>query len=58
MNNGRALIRSPRVRLAWYPARGKRCTFGRNKTRPGTGRHFSAALGPLYLGLGSGVPLP
>lgn len=43
--------------LAWFPLRGRRCSFGRPETR-GDGWYFHVALGPLYLGLGPGTPLP
>jgi hypothetical protein len=57
VSTGRVFIRRRRVWLAWYPLRGRHCMFGQSATR-GDGWHFHAALGPLYLGLGPGTPLP
>lgn len=57
MSKSRVLTRRP-IWIAWYPLRGRRCMFGFDETRDQNGWHFSAALGPLYMGLGPGVPLP
>lgn len=56
---GKILIGTHLVWLAWYPLRGRRCTLeaGRRATRNGRFR-LTAAVGPLYLGIGPGVPLP
>ena len=58
MRDGRVLIRSRPLWLAWYPLRGRRCSLSvTDKTRNGRW-HLSAGLGPLYLGVGPGVPFP
>jgi hypothetical protein len=51
----KVFMRRP-VWLAWYPLRGRRCTFGPDEAAGGW--HFSVAVGPLYMGLGPGRPLP
>jgi hypothetical protein len=57
MNRQRVFIRSKLLWLAWYPLRGRRCQVGMDGVR-GDGWHFSAALGPLYFGTGTGCPEP
>lgn len=63
MRSGRIFIRSRQVWLAWYPLRGRRCAarFERH-TRPTDpardGWRLTLALGPAYLGVGTGVPTP
>ena len=57
MKRSRVFIRRRPVFLAWHPLRGRRCDFGFCETRDDR-RYFHIAAGPLYLGLGYGVPLP
>jgi hypothetical protein len=54
--NGRVLIRTQPLWLAWYPRRGRRCQVGFDDAVGGW--HFSAALGPLFFATGPGRPLP
>lgn len=55
--SNRVLVATRLVWLAWYPLRGRRCHVGRDTVR-GSGWHFSVAVGPAYLGIGTGAPLP
>lgn len=50
----RVFIRGHLVWLAWYPKRGRRCSF--IPARRPDGWHLSIGLGPLWLGLGPGTP--
>lgn len=52
--SGRAFIRTRLVWLAWYPLRGRRCSF--IPARRPDGWHLAIGLGPLWLGLGPGTP--
>lgn len=52
----KVFIRRQWLWLAWYPLRGRRCQFGFDEVQDG-GWHFSAALGPLYVATGSGLPV-
>lgn len=56
--NGKAFIRGRLLWLAWYPGRGRKCCLRRDAVRFGIGWHVSAGVGPLYLGVGTGTPLP
>jgi len=55
-SNGRVFIRRARLWLAWYPLRGRRCSWLPERTS--TGWHLGVGIGPLYLGLGPGTPTP
>jgi hypothetical protein len=54
--SGRVFVRSRWVWLAWYPLRYQRaqCDY----ERADDGWVLSLGLGPMYLGLGPGTPLP
>lgn len=56
IRSGKVFIAGRSIWLAWYPLRGLRCNVFLERNR--TGRHLGVGLGPIYLGLGSGVPTP
>lgn len=63
MRHARVFLHGNLLWLAWYPLRGRRCSFRFERhTRPTeprrNGWHLTIALGPAYLGLGPGVPTP
>lgn len=55
-SRSRVFVRSRLLWVAWYPARRLRCMFKPEMTKHGW--YLSIALGPLYFGLGPGIPSP
>lgn len=53
--SGKVFVRARFVWVAWYPKRGRGCTWMLDRNG---GFHLSIGLGPLFVGLGSGTPRP